>query len=93
MNDSAKNDNGGHPGPDKDKKFVIKIDRTEYKVSQEILTGAELRQLPNPDIGPDRDLFEVVPGGSDIKIEAAAQVKMRHGLRFFTAPAQINPGQ
>ena len=45
MSDSVKNDNGGHPGPDKDKKFVIKIDRTEYKVSQELLTGAELRQL------------------------------------------------
>lgn len=93
MNDSAKNGNGDHSKPDKDKKFVIKIDRAEYKVSQETLTGAELRQLPNPDIGPDRDLFEVVPGGSDIKIEASAQVTMRHGLRFFTAPAQINPGQ
>lgn len=93
MNDSAKNDNGGHPEPDKDKKFVIKIDRAQYKVREEVLTGAELRQLPNPDIGSDRDLFEVVPGGSDIKIEASAQVKMRHGLRFFTAPAQINPGQ
>ena len=93
MNDSAKKSNGDHPETDKDKKFVIKIDRAEYKVREEVLTGAELRQLPNPDIGPDRDLFEVVPGGSDIKIEASAQVKMRHGLRFFTAPAQINPGQ
>lgn len=93
MSDSAKNDNGGHDGPNKDKMFVIKIDRTEYKVHQEILTGAELRQLSNPEIGPDRDLFEVVPGGSDIKIEASTQVPMRHGLRFFTAPAQINPGQ
>ena len=79
MSDSAKNDNGGHEGPDKDKMFVIKIDRTEYKVHEEILTGAELRQLPNPDIGPDRDLFEVVPGGSDIKIETSTEVRMRHG--------------
>lgn len=93
MNDSAKNDNGNQPHPHKDKKFVIKIDRTEYKVQEELLTGAELRQLPDPDIGADRDLFEVVPGGSDIKIENSAQVMMRHGLRFFTAPAQINPGQ
>lgn len=43
MNDSAKNDNGGHPEPDKDKKFVIKVDRTEYKVREESLTGAKLR--------------------------------------------------
>lgn len=40
MNDSAKNDKGGHSEPDKDKKFVIKIDRTEYKVHEELLTGA-----------------------------------------------------
>ena len=39
------------------------------------------------------DLFEVVPGGSDLKIELATKVKMRDGLRFFTAPAQINPGR
>ncbi|MEI9424193.1 multiubiquitin domain-containing protein [Mesorhizobium sp. Cs1299R1N1] len=73
--------------------FEIKIDRMNYKVSESVLTGAQLRQLPEPDIGPDRDLFEVVPGGSDVKIEADANVEMRNGLRFFTAPAQINPGR
>jgi hypothetical protein len=77
---------------DRTKTFEIKIDRTGYKVSEKVLTGAQLRALPEPEIGPDRDLFEVVPGGSDLKIEAAAQVEMRNGLRFFTAPAQINPG-
>ena len=73
--------------------FKIRIDRQEFTVRQEVLTGAELRRLPEPDIGPDRDLFEVVPGGSDQKIELTDRVKMRDGLRFFTAPAQINPGQ
>jgi hypothetical protein len=72
--------------------FDIKIDRTEYQVRERELTGAELRQLPKPPIGPDRDLFEVVPGGSDIKIADDQEVRMRDGLRFFTAPAQINPG-
>lgn len=72
--------------------FEIKIDRNEYKVKERVLTGAQLRQLPNPHIGPERDLFEVVPGGSDKKIENEVKVKMRDGLRFFTAPAQINPG-
>lgn len=80
----------GHPDPPKS--FEIKIDRTTYKVHQDVLTGAELRRLPEPDIGADRDLFEVVPGGSDLKIEASTRVEMRNGLRFFTAPAQINPG-
>ena len=74
------------------KTFEIKIDRTEYKVHQRFLTGVQLRQLPNPPIGPDRDLFEVVPGGSDKKIADDEKVEMRNGLRFFTAPAQINPG-
>lgn len=72
--------------------FVIKIDRKEYKVTVPQLTGAQLRKLPEPDIGADRDLFEVVPGGSDRKISNDQEVKMRDGLRLFTAPAQINPG-
>jgi hypothetical protein len=72
--------------------FDIKIDRTEFKVPERFRTGAQLRQLPKPPIGPDRDLFEVVPGGSDKKIADNEEVKMRDGLRFFTAPAQINPG-
>lgn len=72
--------------------FVIKIDRKDYKVTVPQLTGAQLRKLPEPDIGPDRDLFEVVPGGSDRKIANDQEVKMRDGLRLFTAPAQINPG-
>lgn len=79
--------------PNDDKTFEIKIDRAEYKVREAVLTGAQLRKLPKPDIGPERDLFEVVPGGSDLKIENDMQVKMRDGLRFFTAPAQINPGR
>ena len=74
------------------RQFVIKIDRSEYRVNQRSLTGSELRNLPTPPIGPDRDLFEVVPGGSDKKISDTDVVKMRDGLRFFTAPARINPG-
>jgi hypothetical protein len=82
------------PNPHKpdDHKFTIKIDRTVYKVTAVELTGLELRSLGNPPIGPDRDLFEVVPGGSDLKILDDQTVTMREGLRFFTAPAQINPG-
>lgn len=84
--------NDEHGRLDRPKMFEIKIDRMSYKVSEAVLTGTQLRQLPEPDIGQDRDLFEVVPGGSDLKIEADAKVEMRNGLRFFTAPAQINPG-
>lgn len=82
-----------HGGPNPGHEFNIRIDREHFKVSGVALTGAQLRALPEPDIGAERDLFEVVPGGSDRKIELNASVPMRDGLRFFTAPAQINPGQ
>jgi hypothetical protein len=72
--------------------FEIHIDRKQYKVSQREMTGLEIRHVPNPPIGPDRDLFEMVSGGSDKKIGDEQIVQIRDGLRFFTAPALINPG-
>jgi hypothetical protein len=73
-------------------KFQIQIDRVHFTVTQEVMTGAELRRVPPTAIGPDRDLFEVVPGGTDKKIEDNEPVQLREGERFFTAPAHINPG-
>lgn len=77
----------GHPV-----QFQIQIDRTHYTVTSEQMTGAQIRAIPTPAIGAERDLFEVVPGGSDKKISNTEVVAIRNGLRFFTAPAQINPG-
>jgi hypothetical protein len=79
--------------PHHEKSFRIQIDRTEYTVHKERMTGEELRHVPPTPIEPDRDLFEVVPGGSDRKIGNDQEVEIRNGLRFFTAPAQINPGR
>jgi Multiubiquitin len=73
--------------------FHIQIDRVHYTVHKHIMTGLELRHVPKPPIGPDRDLFEVVPGGTDRKIADDEKVEIRDGKRFFTAPAQINPGR
>ena len=87
-NQPAAGDHGKGP-----KEFQIRIDRDHFTVVKDVLNGSELRSLPTPPIGPERDLFEVVPGGSDKKIEANTDVEMRNGLRFFTAPAQINPGR
>ena len=87
--DSGKDDKGRDPPSHE---YNIRIDREHFKVAEAQLTGAQLRQRPNPDIGGDRDLFQVVPGGSDRKIELDDVVEMKDGLRFFTAPAQINPG-
>jgi hypothetical protein len=83
-------ENGGKK-PDQHE-FHIQIDRAHFTVTQEHLTGEQLRHIPPTPIGPDRDLFEVVPGGTDKKIGNDEVVEIRDGKRFFTAPAQINPG-
>lgn len=89
-NDPKQGTDSEHPHPPR---FEIQIDRTHYTVTLDHMTGSQLRQVPTPPLGPDRDLFEVVPGGSDRKIADDQVVEIRSGLRFFTAPAQINPGQ
>jgi hypothetical protein len=78
-------------GHDKER-YQIQIDRQHYTVEEATLTGAQLRGLANPPIGPERDLFEVVPGGTDRKIDDGDVVRVRNGLRLFTAPSHINPG-
>ena len=77
--------------------FHIRIDRTDYEVGADKLdagrlTGLQLRHLPEPPIGADRDLFEIVPGGRDRKIGDDEGVEIRDWMRFFSAPATINPG-
>lgn len=84
--------NQPNPTP-KPHEFHIQIDRVHYTVTKSEMTGAELRQLPTPPIGPDRDLFEVIPGQPDKKVENNTPVHIRDGQRFFTAPASINPGR
>lgn len=77
----------------KQREYHIQIDRVHYTVADSQMTGAELRRVPATPIGPDRDLFEVVPGHPDRKIGEDEQVEVRSGKRFFTAPAHINPGR
>ena len=74
------------------KGFHIQIDRTEYEVFAEKMTGAELRLVPPTAIQADRDLFQIIPGHSDRKIKDDDTVELHDGLRFFTAPNTINPG-
>lgn len=80
------------PGGAHGHKFEIQIDRVHYTVHKDEMTGAELRALPAAPIPPERDLFEVVPGGSDRKIGDTDVVHLKNGMRFFTAPGHINPG-
>ena len=78
--------------PDPDKAYEIQIDRVTYTVTENRVTGADLRRVPDPPIPPERDLFEIVPGQPDRKVENDDRILIRGGLRFFTAPNTINPG-
>jgi hypothetical protein len=92
-NETTSDENKGkEPDHHPPRHFRIQIDRAHYTVAQERMTGLELRQVPPAPIGADRDLFEVVPGGTDRKVGDTDVVEIRDGKRFFTAPAQINPG-
>ena len=88
---------GGDTPTDRPRHLAIRIDRKECRVPPGLLdrgalTGRRIRRLADPDIGPDRDLFEVGPGGSDRKIGNDERVRIRNHMRFFSAPAVINPG-
>jgi Multiubiquitin len=77
----------------KHKKFEIKIDRDKFEVEGPTITGAQLRALPNPLVGPDRDLFLTAPGPDpDLLIKDDQIVELKEGMHFFTAPANITPG-
>ena len=78
--------------PPHPEQFQIQIDRVHYTVDKPQMTGAELRKVPPTPIGPERDLFRVVPGGQDVKVEDNDVVEIKNGMRFFTAPSNINPG-
>ena len=90
--DSSNLDGGGVDKPDPAKVFDIHIDRVLYKLTDNRVTGAELRQVPNPPIPPERDIFEIVPDHQDRKVENEDRILIKDGLRFFTAPNTINPG-
>lgn len=75
------------------KQVTIHIDRDRFRVTEGPITGAELRNLPSPPIGPDRDLYLELKGpGDDRLIEPNDVVELEDGMHFFTAPATITPG-
>lgn len=81
--------------PEKHPKHVtIHIDKQKFKVEGESIMAEQLRALPEPDIGADRDLYLETHGhGDDKLIEAGATICLEDGMHFFTAPATISPGR
>jgi hypothetical protein len=88
MTDTAPS-SAGHNQPST---FRIQIDRVHYEVHQEEMTGEQIRHIPPVPIPEDRDLYEVRLGEQDLLVGDAQVVRIRDGLRFFTAPHHINPG-
>src|SRR3954447_24159627 len=71
----------------------IEIDEEPFRLDVHELTAEQLRALPDPDIGADRDLYLEAKHGDDELIEAGKLVHLKDEMRFFTAPATINPGR
>jgi hypothetical protein len=80
--------------PDKDDKFIpITIDTRPYKAPKTPMSAKELRELADPDIGADRDLWRTVPGpADDVLVNDGSSVDLEAGMHFYSAPRTINPG-
>lgn len=72
--------------------ITIHIDRKEYRVDKVEMTGAEIRQLPSPPIGPDYDLYLEVHDGEDRLIADDDEVHLQEGMHFFSTQRHITPG-
>jgi hypothetical protein len=81
-----------HPEADPKANIPIHIDKQLFKVNPGSLTGAELRNLPTPPIGGDRELYLVRPGRDDLVVGDTDSIPVKAGLHFVTAPRNVTPG-
>jgi hypothetical protein len=78
--------------PEAPGKVPILIDGRKVLAPRGELTGLEIRQLVNPPIGDDRDLWLDREGTLDDLVEDSEKIKLHPQMRFFTVPRIINPG-
>lgn len=79
---------GGHDHP-----FPIFVDKQKFEVTGNQITGAAVRALPTPPIGPERDLYLIVPGGEDELVGDTESVAIKPGIKFMSVPRHITPGR
>jgi hypothetical protein len=78
---------------DQDHKISIHIDKQQVFAPKAEMTGAEIRALASPPIGPDHDLYLEVPGkAEDHLVSDTETVKLKSGMHFYGAPGKVNPG-
>lgn len=85
----------GHEDGDElrpDEKLTIVIDGKKYRAPARVMNGAQLRRLAEPNIGPEYDLWQEVPGGEDNLVGDKERIKLRDGMGFYSSSREINPG-
>jgi hypothetical protein len=89
MIDTERGEHDRHP-----RKFRVRIDREDFEVAQQSITGQQLRELPNPPIADDRDLYQEVANGDDKLIKKSDVVTLNEDAitAFFTSPTHVTPG-
>jgi hypothetical protein len=77
----------------RDSKIEIKIDGHSFWVEPGAISGAKLRSLPIPPIGPDRQLFQIFGGAeADLMVAGEQTVDLENGVQFFSSPMTITAG-
>lgn len=73
-------------------KLVIVIDNKKYQAPARMMTGAQLRRLSDPNIGPAFDLWQEIPGDEDNLVDDHERIKLAAGMGFYSSSRDINPG-
>jgi len=68
----------------------ILVDKKLIKVTDDTLTGAEIKTLGSVPSG--YELWQEVPGDKDILVNDADTVEIKSGLKFFSTKPTIDPG-
>lgn len=74
-------------------RITIYVNRHPFRVADQPVTGAALKELPTPPIGPDLDLVRIMHGGeSDLFVRPDEVVELEDGTEFFAVPRTIMAG-
>ncbi len=80
-------------GSDRVVAVQVHINGRPYRVEGNTISGAQLRALAVPPIGPESDLFVERPGlAQDELIQDGQTVTLEEGMHFFSAPRTITAG-
>jgi len=74
-------------------RITIYVNRHPFRIHPQPVTGAALKGLPTPPIGPDLDLVRIMHGGeSDLFVRPDEVVELEDGTEFFAVPRTIMAG-